>query len=480
MKQGLGLELRQELKLHPQLILTLKLLPLTTVELEGLVRQELEENPVLEERAEASDSEPAAADDFAPDSPEAESLAGQEFLGDSEQAPDELGGSTEFLDLVPDDGFLAATFQPSAGGENETDAIDLAAAEGPGVVESLMPELRAVLSEEDARIAELVLESLDDDGFLAVPEEELALNHGLEIGRLRAVLYHIQRVEPGGIACLDQRSALLVQLELHGHGPETFEYRMIEQCWQALLQLQLGRVARLLKTDVESVKAAAVLLVGLEPRPGRRYSCRPTEYVAPDFSVFWRDNRICADYNDDRIPRLRLARRFVDILRNPRAFPPEQVDFARQKYQRAVMLLKAIESRRLTLERLIRVVVREQEDFFRHGPEHLKPATLKDAAAELGVHPSTVSRASANKYVETDYGIFPLKHFFKAGAGDKSRASIKELIRNVIEKESPDDPLSDDQIGARLQEQGVKISRRTVAKYRGELGIPGRNQRGRL
>jgi RNA polymerase sigma-54 factor len=294
------------------------------------------------------------------------------------------------------------------------------------------------------------------------------------------VLYHVQRIEPGGIGCCSQRCALLIQLELHGHGKDDIEYRLVEQCWEPLLHLQLAKAARLLGTDIEAVKAATGRLVGLEPRPGRRFTRKPAEYVAPDFSVFQRDGKICGDYNDDRIPRLRLARRFVEILRNPRAFPREQVEFARQKYQRAVMLLKAIESRRLTLERLIRVVVRDQADFFQHGPEHLRPATLKDAARELGVHPSTVSRASANKYVETDFGIFPLKHFFKAGAGDKSRASIKELIRQVIDGEDAAAPLSDDLIGGRLKAQGISISRRTVAKYRGELGIPGRNQRGKL
>jgi len=477
MKFNVGLHLRQELKLHPQLILTLKLLPLTAVELEGLVRQEMEENPVLEEHSDATLAEetPVTTDGSLLDTE-----GPGELVGEADSAPDELGETTKYLDLIPDDGFFSATARVPSGGQDEVDAIDLAVASGPNICEALMPELRAELSEDDAAIAEVVLESLDEDGLLTVSEEDLAEANGFDLGRLRAVLYRIHRIEPGGIACRDQQQALLIQLEMHGHSTDDLEYRLVAECWHELLHMQITKVARTCRASVEDVRQAAERVLCLEPRPGRRFSQKRIEYVSPDFTIVWRDGRPLADYNDDRIPRLRLSRRYVEVLKNPKMYSKEQVEFARQKMNRAVMFLRAIESRRQTLQKLMKVILEQQHGFFEHGPEHLKPATLKDAANEIGVHPSTISRASSGKYVETSYGIFPLKYFFKAGAGDKSRASIKELIRQILDEEDKSSPLTDDQIGEKLKEQGVAISRRTVAKYRGELGIPGRNQRGKL
>jgi len=218
-------------------------------------------------------------------------------------------------------------------------------------------------------------------------------------------------------------------------------------------------------------------LLTLETRPARCFAPGTPDYVSPDFSVEWRDDTLVASANDERFPRLRLSQRYVEVLRNPEDYAPEQVQFARDKLQRALMFLRGIESRRRTLKRLVDLIIEEQRDFFLHGRQYMKSATLKQAASVLGVHASTVSRAIAGKYLETDQGIFPFSYFFKVGAGDTSRTSIKQKVKMIIDAEDKQNPLSDDELCARLKLESIRVSRRTVAKYRAELGMPGCSDR---
>ena len=485
MKLELGLSQRLEQVLSPQLILNLKLLQVPTLELEALMRQELEENPALEQADDVQDpaeSEeeqqlPEELDVSIPDEPkESDDLRPGEVDTPAERPADEY----TIDDLMPDDGWLPNLPSSDRSNGGTTDPLELAAGPEPSLREVLLPRLEAVLPEEDARIAEAVLDSLDEDGFLAVGEEELAQNQGIALARLREILYVIQRIEPGGIGCRDQQQSFQVQLELLGSDPAGLECQLVARHWDLLLQKKVDKIARLCCASEEEVRNAVMKILMLEPRPARRFSAGRTEYVSPDFSVEWRGDQLVAEATDETFPRLRLSRRYVEILRSPGSYPKEQVKFAREKLARALMFLRGIESRRRTLKRLMDLIVGDQRDFFLNGPERLKPATLKDAAERLGVHPSTASRATAGKYVETCYGIFPLKHFFKAGSGGKSRASIKERVKQIIEKEDTSRPLSDDEVALLLAEEGTKIARRTVAKYRDELGIPGRSRRGRL
>ncbi len=485
MRFELGLTQRLGLEMHltPQLILNLKLLQVPTIELEALIRKEMEENPVLEqvddseyedsgnERQPERAAEPAGDAQVAPD--------GQ--LPEGEERPAEVTpvDKLNIADFFPDDGFIPGSL-PQSRGDSEVDVIELAEAPGPDLRGALMPMLRSVLTEDDARIAEAIIEMLDGDGFLTVDMEELATSQGVEPGRLRDILHPIQRFEPGGIGCRNQQEAFLVQLELQGYSPACLECLLVSQHWKLLLQAQVKKIARLCGVTQKGVRHAIETILTLEPRPARQFSRQMVEYVLPDFSVDWRDDKPVAVPNDGRQPRLRLARRYVEMLRKPKVYPREQVRFAREKFNRALMFLRGIESRRRTLKRLMDLILDEQHEFFVSGPQYLKPATLRAAAGKLGVHPSTASRATAGKYVETSYGIFPLKHFFKAGTGAKSRASIKRKVQLIVENENKAKPLSDDEIGGILAREGIKIARRTVAKYRNELRIPGRNQRGRL
>ena len=475
---GLSQKLALEQRLTPQLILNLKLLQLPALELEELVKAELEQNPVLEsaddgaeQSADAGESEPAPAEG-APDEEPAPA-------DDNDRLSEGLiTGDVNIEDFFPDEGPPPAS--AAAPREDGPDIFETACDPGPDLRGALMPQLRAQLPVEDAMVAEAILEALNEDGLLTVDHDELAASQGVSPARLRQILSLIQHIEPGGLACRDQQEAFLVQLELHGCAPDCLESRIVAEHWQLLLQAQVAKIARKCGVGEEEVRAAIDTILTLEPKPARRYSKAPTEYVVPDFSVVWRDDRPVAEANDTGQPRLRLARRYVEMLRSPHDFPKDQVRFAREKFNRALMFLRGIESRRRTLRRLMELILEEQGEFFRQGPQFLRPATLRAAAGRLGVHPSTASRATQGKYVETQYGIFPLKYFFKSGAGDHSRASIKQKIRMMIEAEDHARSLSDDEICAALGQEGIKVARRTVAKYRGELDIPGRNQRNRL
>ncbi len=477
---GLGQKLALEQRLTPQLILNLRLLQMPMMELEELVRKEMEENPALE-----NGDEPSASDDGGQPESGDENRDGSAPSGEPSPVGDESrladGRASDDINVdyfFPDVGVVPSSYEPR--GRDEIDAVELAPAPGPGLSKALMPRIKSLLGTEDALVAETVFDSLNEDGFLVTDLDEFAASQGISSARLRRILHVIQRFEPGGLGCRDQREAFLIQLELLGYPPDSLECRIVAEHWMLLLQAQVDRLARKCGVDETEIRHAIDAILTLEPKPARRYSNVSTEYVTPDFAVIWMDGRLVAEANESNQPRLRLARRYVEMLRNPKAFPREQVRFAREKFNRALMFLRGIESRRRTLRRLMELILEDQGEFFRSGPQFLRPATLRAAAGRLGVHPSTASRATHGKYVETQYGIFPMKHFFKAGAGDRSRAGIKRKIELIIENEDKSSPLSDDEIGEVLSREGIKIARRTVAKYRNELGLPGRNRRGRL
>ncbi len=498
MKQelGMGLDQRQVLGqyLTPQLVLNLKLLQMPTLELEAVIRQELEENPALEE-ADDEDTEVTAwereeepvlqvATDTTEES-EQSLLPGAnegslELRPGEVDTPEELPADAYSLeDLMPDDGDLPS-LPSSAGGENAAEVWEVVSEPEPDLREALLPVLQTLLSADDAAVAENIFDYLNEDGFLTVEEGELAQILQVDPARLQRILQIIRQIEPGGIGCRNLQHAFQVQLELLGFEPTSLENQLVTAYWELLLAKKIDRIVQCSGASEEQVRKALAKILTLETRPARRFSAVRTEYVMPDFSVELREGRPVVEANDSSLPRLKLSRQYAEILRNPKAFSKEQVQFAREKFNRALMFLRGIESRRRTLRRLMELVVEEQRDFFLKGPEYLKPATLKEAAERLQVHPSTVSRATAGKYVETCYGIFPLKHFFRAGTGDRSRMSIRERIRQMVDNEDKSAPLSDDDMVALLQKEGIKVARRTVAKYRQELGIPGRNQRLRV
>ncbi|MEO0073233.1 MAG: RNA polymerase factor sigma-54, partial [candidate division WOR-3 bacterium] len=487
--------------LSPQIIQNLRILQLSTLELEQVVREELERNPLLEEADTASDgnergeeqsdqsneieTDSAAAVDLEAvrrdlggttiaEPPESARQDTESSQSDSEDFG-EMSASDEYTisELMPED-----FFSSPAGVQTDDDgSTEFAPGQPPGLCDTILPLLRSRLSEEDGVLAESILEVVDEDGFIRVSPEELAARLDVDVGRVKTIIHQLQRIPPGGIGCADTRECLLVQLELAGYGPDSLECRLLREHWELLKRRQTHRIARLCKVNDDDVREALDRISRLEVRPGRRFGGTEPLYVVPDFSVEWDGDQLVAVPTDDRIPRLRLSARYVDMLRYPTGVPKDHLEFVRKKYEAARMFLRAIESRRRTVKNIVDLIVREQREFFVKGPEHLRPVTLRQVAGVLGVHASTVSRAIANKYLETPFGIFPMKHFFKAGAGNRSRVSIKEKIVSLIESEDKANPYSDDDLTAKLKEEGITISRRTVAKYRAELRLPACSER---
>ncbi|MEO0084485.1 MAG: RNA polymerase sigma-54 factor, partial [candidate division WOR-3 bacterium] len=292
------------------------------------------------------------------------------------------------------------------------------------------------------------------------------------------VINIIQGIEPGGIATPNLQTALICQLKLLGFDENSLEIKIIQECFDLLLKRNFTKIQQLLKVTDKEVLQALANIQNLETRPARRYLTAPTSYINPDFAIKWQEDKLIGYINDETIPILRISPRYREIVLNPQNFSKEEVDFARQRLQSAVMIIKGIESRRNLLNNILKYLIDNQKEFFIHGSEkYIKPILIKDIATALNVHVSTISRAVQNKYVETPVGIFPLRFFFTTGIGEHSRVSIKEKIREIINAEDKSKPYTDEQIVVLLKQQNIKLSRRTVAKYREEMNIPGSNER---
>ncbi|MGQ9708631.1 MAG: RNA polymerase factor sigma-54 [bacterium] len=472
-------EHRLEQKLNAQLILNLKLLTLPINELEQLIEDALEHNPALEQADEPLDY---GVEGFGPElgSEPVDSLpSGKNPLTPADQPAEKENSFDEFnlSELLPQDAWENPVL-PAQTPADETSLADTAPNQTLTLRDTLLPRLLAELNPEDAQIAEQVIEWLNPDGYLIVSEQELTEAIGAQPKQVQRVLSTLHRIPPGGIGCHDARQALLIQLELKGVATSALEYRLLSEAWETLRVKNIPKLAKLLGVTVQEVQQALSKILTLDPRPARKFTETVTPYVIPDFSIEWHDNQMVAVLQDDRIPRLRLAKRFLDIIQDPGNYSRDQVQFAREKVKNGLMFLKAIESRRRLLCRLARLILEQQQEFFIRGPHFLKPVTLRQAALELGVSPSTVSRALSGKYIETPFGIFEMKYFFQAGKDGLSRTSIKQKIQTIVENEDKKSkPLSDEEIGAQLKEQGIVISRRAVAKYRAELGIPSSEER---
>jgi RNA polymerase sigma-54 factor len=321
---GLTQRLSQELKLHPQLILNLQILQLATQDLEALIQKELQENPAMEladggdEGAEASDSESGAGESSQESGSED---GGDDMVGelDTDDKPVEASTLDDYSldELMPDDAYLP-NFNAGGTQSSETDAIELAVDPGPGLRDALLAELHAVLADEDKRTAEVIVENLDEDGFLTVDPGELAQNHGFDRQRVDDILYAMQRIHPGGIGCRGKQEAFLVQLELHGFCPDSLECRIVSDHWDSLLKSRLPKIAKLCGVSMDRLRGALEAIAGLEPRPARQFTGKVADYVSPDFSVIWRDNEPVPVFFRDGLPRLRLARRYADMIRSPK------------------------------------------------------------------------------------------------------------------------------------------------------------------
>lgn len=476
MKLGFGLSLEQTQKLimTPELRQAITVLQLSALELNDYLEQELEENPLLEVKDEHAERE----------TEQQSSVESVESVENEEKEKEEKF-DIDWQEYFNDRSDLGYIKQPSVKKEeDEGYSYENFLSQAPTLEEHLILQLSLVATKQnDKKIGEFLIGNLDNHGYLRVSLEEVAKIFRISEEKVEEVLKLIQTFDPIGVGARDLSECLLLQLEHRSENSEILK-QLIKKHLEDLAAGRFNKLAALFNTTASKIQKEADVIKTLDPKPGRKFaSANEVRYVVPDVVVERVDGEYIVLVNDVNIPRLAINNKYKSILRQDQ-LDPNAKQFVEGKLNSAAWLIKSIEQRRLTLYKVVNTIVELQREFLDKGVKYLKPMTLKRVADIIEMHESTVSRATSNKYIQTPGGVFELKYFFTSGipsSGGESTSSqcIKKTIQELIKAEDPQKPLSDQKIGDILKEQGIKISRRTVAKYRDELGIPSTVQRKR-
>jgi RNA polymerase sigma-54 factor len=463
MKQSLSQRLTTQLIMTPRLQQALKLLQVPTLELQQILKQELMQNPLLEEVDEVvedQDTQQAEADPGEPsEEPESEK--------DGEEDIDWSEFMQEGLDR---------TYVPAQ--EQQTEFYEKVPVTRMSLAEHLTNQLRLMeLAPEVISLGEFLIGSLDDRGYLATPITDVAESTGRDQAEVEHALKIVQSLEPAGVGARDLRECLLLQLQARKQDG-TLAWRIVDEHFDRLVNNKKAEIARSLRVAPEEVQEATDALAQLSPKPGLEITTDEDRYVVPDLIV----ERVGEDYvvllNDRNVPRLRITQAYEKVLREAKKPGGRDTtrDYIQSKLNSARWLIQTIEQRRRTMIKVMNCIIQEQREFFDKGIQFLRPLTLQQVARQIDMHESTVSRVTTNKYVQTPRGVFELKFFFSSGittqdGEDVSSKTAREAIRQFIEEEEKRDPLSDQKIAEMLQGRGMNIARRTVAKYREQLNI---------
>jgi RNA polymerase sigma-54 factor len=466
MKHSLNMSLRPALIMTPRLQQALKLLQVPTLELQQILKQEIMQNPLLEEVDDVVDNEDL----------DEENSPDEEANKEAEDPNEE--DSIDWSDYLQDG--LDKTYMPQS--EAPTEFLEKVPVTRTTLAESLIEQLHFLsLLSEHLVLAEFLVGSLDERGWLATPIDEVANSTGRPIEEVEALLVVIQALEPVGVGARDLRECLLIQLEARGE-KDTLAWQLIHDQFDNLVNRRFPEISRQLKVSAEEVQAAADVIATLNPRPGLQVSADDPKYVVPDLLVERVDEEYVVLLNDRHLPRLRISSAYEGVLRERKkksemdAGEAKTREYIQGKLNSARWLIQTIEQRRRTMIKVMSCIIREQRDFFDKGIAFLRPLTLQQVARQIDMHESTVSRVCSGKYVQTPRGVFELKFFFSSGletegGEDVSARSARDVIKTLIEEEDKTDPLSDQRIAELLHERGLKIARRTVAKYREQLSI---------
>lgn len=472
-----GMELRQQLKLSQQLIMTpqlqqaIKLLQLSRMELVDMVRQELEENPVLEETGEGGDPQERTAAEAAGDSGPVPEPTVEVTSRPTDREAVQGANEVDWEKYLENYANQAPTpsFRPS---NDEMPSLEASLKTRTTLADHMRWQLQmSVVSPEEARFVELVIGNLDADGYFKEPLiEELAAEAGLEVEDAEEVLKMVQMYDPVGVAARDLRECLLAQVEA----------LELDADVRAIVDRHLGNlekhnyqaIARDLDISLDDVFEVARIVSNLEPRPARNFVTEDTRYITPDVYVHKIGEQYYVVANDDGLPRLKIS----GFFRSAMDADPKAREYVQNKLRSAQWLIRSIDQRRRTIVKVTECIVEKQRDFFDKGVDFLKPMILRDVAEAVSMHESTISRVTTNKYVHTPRGIYELKYFFNSSIkrtfeDDIASESVKNKIKEIIGGEDKRRPRSDQKIVEMLKADGIEIARRTVAKYREMLGI---------
>lgn len=485
LEQKLSLRLSQRLVMTPSLQQAIKLLQMTRMELETVVAQELEGNPVLEEIEPADEEEEeeaesgVRADSEQPAAP-VESDNTREIDPSGHTSAEEASFEAWISESWNDDG-AGAEWE-----ERQAPPLENTLTRTPDLYDHLLWQIHlSDFSPREREIAEVIVGNLDPDGFLVASLDEIrGLGEGADSGgwsetEVRAALERVRGLDPAGIACTDLRESLLLQLDFAHEPGDSLARRILCEQWEPFLRRQYPPIARTLGVTLAELEPAIERIRSLELRPGRAFSNERTHYVEPDVYVVKVSDEYVIQLNDDGLPRLRISRGYRRMLQQMRA-EGRQSDaqhFISEKIRAALWLIKSLDQRQRTIYKVADSIVRQQREFFDEGIDFLRPMVLRDVAEDIGMHESTVSRVVSNKYIHTPRGLLPLKFFFHSGIDrdygeDISSLTVKKKIRMLIGAEDGRHPLSDSELMRILKREGIQIARRTVAKYRDELRMP--------
>ena len=485
----MAFELRQELKLSQQLVMTpqlqlaIKLLQMCKMELVDVIQQEMVENPMLEEVPESEES--------------TDKIENIEEIPDTKQ--DTLNDAKD--QLAPE----IKEYIQSSGGDSyvsfhdreEKESFETTLTRSSSLVDHLTWQLHMqALPDDEQKIGELIIGNLDPDGYLQVPLIEIAktfLTDNEQGGRYDSVasweqvnwlkllcalqksekvLATIQECDPIGSASRNLQECLLIQIRFLKSNRDVLE-KIVRLHLPDLEKNKYQVIASNLHLSIEEVVDATKVISQLEPKPGRPFNDREPQYITPDIHVFKTGDDFTVVLNGDGLPKLRISPFYLESIYNNSSSAPVK-EYIRNKMRSAIWLIKSIYQRERTIRKVMESIIKFQREFFDHGVEHLKPLILKDVAEDISMHESTISRVTTNKYVHTPHGIFELKYFFNAGVGSNggvASESVRNKIKEILASENQKHPLSDQEIVALLKQQDIEIARRTVAKYREMLGI---------
>jgi RNA polymerase sigma-54 factor len=481
----MALEIKQELRLSQQLVMTpqlqqaIKLLQLSRLELAGVVEQELQENPVLEEtqdveeeRETAQAAEQHLSETESTETPAAEQ-SGDATVTDREPTDAEKIADVDwqnYMDAYPQTGMAPVR------DDDERPSLENTLTRRETLAEHLEWQLQlASFEPEEAEAAMYVIGNVDDDGYLQATVEEIVSQSGIEAEVVETALRKVQGFDPTGVASRDLRECLSIQARaLKIDDPLTL--KILDEHVDALTRRDFRGIARALGVTIEEVSAAAHVIGQLEPKPGRGFGGEEAVYIIPDIYVYKVGDEFHIQLNEDGLPKLRISNLYRNVLAKSSATPKETKDYVQDKVRSALWLIKSIHQRQRTIYKVMQSIIRHQREFFEKGIAHLKPLNLRDVAEDIEMHESTVSRVTTNKYVHTAQGIFELKFFFNSSINKTdgeaiASESVKEKIRKIIAAEDPRRPLSDQRIAEMLKAGQIDIARRTVTKYREAMNL---------
>ena len=480
-------QLRQEMRINPRLYQAMELLYMPLLDLEQHLKQELAENPFLE-MTEADVNQEVELKEDTPDEPLGDDVDWEEIILDGF----DVGGRRQQYEHKE-------YFEPTP-------------VESKDLHDHLHEQLRLLsLDERALRLGEEIIGDIDDSGMLAcdLAEAVRGVNEWLDevrptvtaqaeaidseeeraeelrqieeifrpysVAEAERMLKVIQQFDPPGVGARDVRESILIQLEQLGE-TDGITYKIISDHFDALINHRWTDIARDLSISPKEVQDAADQISHLDPKPGLKYSVDPEQYVIPDLIVEKIDGEYMVFANDTSLPRLRISQSYRDVAKDKSKFTGENKEFIASKLNSANWMIQAIEQRRQTMLKVMNFIVDRQRDFFERGVQYLRPLTLREVADHIEMHESTVSRVTNKKYVQTPRGVYSLKYFFSSGLStvggdDLSARAVRDKIKSMVAEEDPKKPLTDQAIVSRLKSDGVKIARRTVAKYRDQMGI---------